>query len=319
MTSESASVVYSKRTSASQRLEADRRDRADGGDRRTRSAPRGRRARRHRRHRDITASTALADAVSTAAPERSTSLSVTRPPTPMPGRAAPKTTGRPPVRAASAHDVGGADRDRSRGPSSADLGARSQRRDRPTSASAAADDGCRTDAADGRRDRPGVTADAPRPRGAPDSRSRVLGGRPATPAACAARPRRRSLGGSSPGVRGVDTGRKATTGDWPARGWCDGPRRAPSRVEHGGEHLALRRRPRPPRRRAGRHQRVAGVARAGLPDGHDVRRVLDRARPQQRAPVLDLARARPPRRPAPPAPRRPASTSARASSGKRRS
>ena len=56
-------------------------------------------------------------------------------------------------------------------------------------------------------------------------------------------------------------------------------------IEHLGllgrldDHVAVR----------GDHHRVAGVARAGLPDPDDPHRVLDRPGPQQGAPVLDLA------------------------------
>ena len=52
------------------------------------------------------------------------------------------------------------------------------------------------------------------------------------------------------------------------------------------------------------HERVPGVARAGLADGDDVRRVLDRARPDQRASSGRPCAARPPMRPGRRAPRR---------------
>ena len=69
----------------------------------------------------------------------------------------------------------------------------------------------------------------------------------------------------------------------------------------------------------GDHHRVAGVARAGLPDPDHPDGVLDGTGAQQGAPVLDLALAGHPGRRAPRSPRRPARRGRAASSGKRRS
>ena len=104
-TSAAARVTYSKRHQGDQRLEADDRERADGGDHERRGAPRATRPgsgrpgtvdhhRQHgRRRRRSSPPPRCAGTASSAAPPRRRRA---------PARAAPKTTGRPPVRAASA-------------------------------------------------------------------------------------------------------------------------------------------------------------------------------------------------------------------------
>ena len=213
-TSDRARVVYSKRASEIDRLEADGRDRADGGDQdrdhrlagRLHAAHRGH-GRHHgehgahdaRHHRGAGGQQVVGRAAITATPRTSA--------TP------PKTTGRPPVRAASAQVYAAGDRDRA-GTARAASGRPSARPWPPRSRPA-------------RRARRAPRATTGSPRVPQSRRDRS--------AACRLRATASARSTSAGSGRGHD--RKVTDGGSPATGWSAGPSSRTLALEHGGDHL----------------------------------------------------------------------------------
>ena len=228
--------------------------------------------------------------------------------TPRASASTPKTTGRPPVRAASAQEYAVDDGDRAGAaePARADLGGAGDQRAETDQHAQHPQHERGPRAADPLG--PGPQAARPRLacwavfgssvalRG-----SGVLGGSAVSGGATTSvrvagldafgPPRRRE--GRSARRRGadLDTAGKVTDAGWPARGWSAAWSRT-SASSVGAQHLGVRRRPRPARRRAGRRPSSARCSAApGWPAATHEDGVLDRPGAHQGAPVVDLARA----------------------------